>query len=83
MQYTEIETLLHSSVEKSLMERVNQYFEDRTKNFDDFYPCIKKMNAIYFMYITGYNSLYKCTIIQHLENYFINELNDRGEYNLN
>ena len=33
---------LHSSIEKSLMERVNQYFKDRTENFDDYYPCIQK-----------------------------------------
>jgi putative transposase len=29
----------HCSVEKSLIERVIQYFKDRTKNFDDYYPC--------------------------------------------
>ena len=23
------------------MERVNQYFKDRTENFDDYYPCVK------------------------------------------
>jgi putative transposase len=32
---------LHSSIEKSLMERVNQYFKDRTELFDDYYPCVK------------------------------------------
>ena len=41
------------------------------------------MNVIYYMYITGYNSffvsMYNDTIF---ENYFINELNDRGEYNI-
>ena len=51
------------------MKRVNQYFKDRIELFD----------VIHFMYITGYNSLFQCTMIQ-LENYFINELNDRGEY---
>ena len=24
------------------MERVNQYFKDRTKNFDDYYPCMQQ-----------------------------------------
>jgi transposase-like protein len=49
---------LHSSVEKSLMERVNQYFKDRIESFDDYYLHVcKKMNAIYFMYTIGYNSL--------------------------
>ena len=32
---------LHSSFEKSLMERVNQYFKDRTEGFDDYYPCMQ------------------------------------------
>jgi putative transposase len=30
---------LHSPLEKSLMERVNQYFKDRIESFDDYYPC--------------------------------------------
>lgn len=32
---------LHSSIEKSLMERVNQYFKDRIESFDDYYPCMQ------------------------------------------
>jgi putative transposase len=35
---------LHSPLEKSLMERVNQYFKDRIECFDDYYPCIQKDN---------------------------------------
>ena len=35
---------LHSPFEKSLMERVNQYFKDRTENFDDYYPCVKNVS---------------------------------------
>ena len=38
------------------------------------------MNVIYFMYITGYNSLFSMYNDTTFENYFINELNDRGEY---
>ncbi|MDR4510695.1 MAG: DDE-type integrase/transposase/recombinase [Nitrososphaeraceae archaeon] len=30
---------LHSSIEKSLMERVNQFLKDRIESFDDYYPC--------------------------------------------
>ena len=33
---------LHSSLEKSLMERVMQYFKDRTKSFNGYYPCFTK-----------------------------------------
>ena len=34
---------LNSPLEKSLIERVMQYFKDRTKSFgfDDYYPCVK------------------------------------------
>ena len=42
---------LHSPLEKSLMERVMQYFKDRSESFDDYYPCSKK-SAIYNMCIT-------------------------------
>ena len=30
------------------MKRVNQYFKDRTENFDDYYPCMqqKDLDAI-------------------------------------
>ena len=31
---------LHSSLEKSLIERVMQYFKDRTESFDDHFPCV-------------------------------------------
>jgi len=32
---------LHTSFEKSLIERAIQYFKDRTEHFDDYYPCIR------------------------------------------
>ena len=35
---------LHSPFEKSLIERVIQYFKDRTESFDDYYPCTTKNN---------------------------------------
>ena len=35
---------LHSPLEKSLIERVMQYFKDRTETFDDYYPCTTKNN---------------------------------------
>ena len=35
---------LHSSLEKSLIERIMQYFKDRTEAFDDYYPCINNKN---------------------------------------
>jgi putative transposase len=33
---------LHSNIEKNLIERVMQYFKDRTESFDDYYPCVMK-----------------------------------------
>ncbi|MDQ6724254.1 MAG: hypothetical protein M3Z01_08330, partial [Thermoproteota archaeon] len=33
---------LHSSFEKSIMERTIQYIKDRTEGFDDYFPCRKK-----------------------------------------
>jgi len=36
---------LHSPYEKSIVERVNQYFKDRIEGFDDYYPCNRKSNC--------------------------------------
>ena len=36
---------LQSPYEKSIIERVNQYFKDRVKGFDDCYPCNRKTNC--------------------------------------
>ena len=32
----------HSRLEKSLIERVNQFLKDRIESFDDYYHCIKE-----------------------------------------
>jgi putative transposase len=51
---------LHSPLEKSLMERINQqYFKDRIESGDDYYICIQNetMNITYFMYKIEYNSV--------------------------
>jgi putative transposase len=40
---------LHSSFEKSIIERTMQYIKDRTEGFDDYFPCKKnkcKLNHI-------------------------------------
>jgi hypothetical protein len=41
---------LHSSIEKSLMERVNQYFKDRIESFDDYYPCVNNECNLFQVY---------------------------------
>ena len=58
---------LHPSIEKSLMERVNQYFKDRIESFETITYVCRKANVIYFMYITGYNSLFPWILIQNLK----------------
>ena len=71
---------LHSSLEKSLMERVNQYFKDRTESFDDYYSCMQDECNLFHVYnwIQFFVSMYNDTISK--KNYFSNELNERGEY---
>ena len=32
---------LHSSYEKSIVERTIEYLKDRTETFDDYFPCIR------------------------------------------
>ncbi len=34
-----LEHHIHSSLEKSLIERTMQYIKDRTESFDDYFPC--------------------------------------------
>src|SRR5215204_3656905 len=46
---------LHSSFEKSIIERAMEYVKDRTENFDDYYPCRKKsdcnLNHVYRWFV--------------------------------
>ena len=69
---------LHSSLEKSLIERVNQYFKDRIECFDDYYSCRQNECNLFHVHnwIQFFVSIYNGTTF---ENYFINELNSRGE----
>ena len=55
---------LHSSTEKSLMERVNQYFKDRIESFDDYYPCIGNECNLFHVHnwIQFFISMYNDTI---------------------
>jgi hypothetical protein len=32
------------------MERVHQYFKDRTEFFDDYYPCIRNESNLFYVY---------------------------------
>ena len=58
---------LHSPLEKSLIERVMQYFKDRTENFDDYYPCRKddcNKDHVY-NWIELFVSMYNSTIVEN------------------
>ena len=41
-QFLKINHHIHSSYEKSIIERTIQYIKDRTECFDDYFPCRKK-----------------------------------------
>ena len=54
---------LHSSIEKSLMEQVNQYLKDRIESFDHYYPYMQiecnlfyVHNWIQFFFVSVYNN---------------------------
>ena len=42
-QFLKLDHYIHTSFEKSVIERTMQYIKDRTKEcFDDYFPCRKK-----------------------------------------
>jgi hypothetical protein len=41
-QFLKLMHHIHSSFEKSIIERTMQYIKDRTETFDDYFPCRKK-----------------------------------------
>jgi len=59
---------LHSPLEKSLVERVIQYFKDRIESFDNYYPCNSKRrgdcdNDHVYNWIELFVSIYNNTVI--------------------
>ena len=68
---------LHSSIEKSLMERVNQYFKDRIESFDDYYPCRQMECNLFHVYnwIQFFVSMYNDTIANNTYNFQLKEVN--------
>ena len=38
-KFLKLQHHIHSSFEKSIIERTMQYIKDRTENFDDYFPC--------------------------------------------
>ena len=58
---------IHTPLEKSLIERVMQYFKDRTESFDNYYPCKKENDDCnidhVYNWIEPFVSMYNNTII--------------------
>ena len=54
---------LHSSFEKSIIERTIQYIKDRIENFDDYFPCRKKrcklnhVTSWFNVFVDSYNTI--------------------------
>ena len=55
---------LHSPLEKSLIELINILRTEPRVLMTTIHVC--RLNVIYYMYITGYNSLFLCITIQYL-----------------
>ena len=68
---------LHSPFQKSLMERVNQYFKDRTESFEDYYPCRQMECNLFHFYnwIQFFVSMYNDTIANNTYNFQLKEVN--------
>ena len=68
---------LHSPFQKSLVERVNQYFKDRTESFDDYYPC-RQMECKLFQvnnWLQFFVSMYHDTIANNNCDFELEEVN--------
>ncbi|MDR4512918.1 MAG: DDE-type integrase/transposase/recombinase [Nitrososphaeraceae archaeon] len=68
---------LHSSIEKSLMEKVNQFLKDMIESFDDYYPCIKQKCNLFHVYnwIQFFVSMYNDTIVNNNHDFLLKEVN--------
>ena len=68
---------LHSPFQKSLMERINQYFKDRIESFDDYYPCRQIECNLFHVYnwIQFFVSMYNDTIANNTYDFQLKEVN--------
>jgi putative transposase len=72
---------LHSPFQKSLIERVNQYFKDRIESFDDYYQCMRQKEgsecSLFHVHnwIQFFVSMYNNTTTPTTKNYFQLEFN--------
>jgi hypothetical protein len=73
------ETLLTLTIREKFDGTGQSIFQDRIENFNDYYPCMKSKYNTFLVnnWIQFFVWMYNYTTF---ENYFINELNNRGEY---
>jgi putative transposase len=57
-KFLKIKHHLHSIFEKNIIERTIQYIKDRTKSFDDYFPCRK--NKCKLQHIQKWLNLFVC-----------------------
>ncbi|MBA3286187.1 MAG: IS6 family transposase [Nitrosopumilus sp.] len=55
-RFLKLDHHIHSSYEKSLIERTMQYIKDRTECFDDYFPCSKEKCKLY--HVTNWLTLF-------------------------
>ena len=78
--FLQLKHRLHSPLEKSLIERIMQYFKDRTESFDDYYPCRQRKDSECNLFhvhnwIQFFISMYNDTTSTN-DNYFVNQLQE-------
>jgi putative transposase len=44
---------VQATFQKNLIERTIKYVKDRTEDFDDYYPCMKKECSLLHVFING------------------------------
>ena len=49
--FLHLKHMLHSPLQKSLIERVMQYLKDRIESFDDYYPCNNIIQNCHLQYV--------------------------------
>jgi hypothetical protein len=79
LQCLEIKTLFTFFNREKSNVKSQSVLKDRIESFDDYYACIRNECNLFHVHNWRQSFISMCndTIF---ENYFINELNDRGEY---
>ena len=55
-RFLKLDHHIHSTLEKSLIERTMQYIKDRTESFDDYFPC--RLKSCKLMHVKNWLNLF-------------------------